>query len=121
VLARYIAGKKPVLRPFHSPPLSQNLQQLRGEHYVAILHSFALLDSQDHALAVDGRGRKCNGFGDAQAGSVACRQDGTVLPAGTQARNCTTSPGLRTTGRVWGFLGAGMMSAKVQSFLRVTL
>ena len=26
--------------------------------------------------------RKCSGFGDAQAGSVACCQDGTVLPAG---------------------------------------
>ena len=29
VLARYIAGKEPVFRPFHSPPRSQDLQQLR--------------------------------------------------------------------------------------------
>ena len=45
VLARHIAGKEPVRRPFHSPPLSQDLQQLWGEHHVAILHSFALLDT----------------------------------------------------------------------------
>src|SRR5271157_2667412 len=44
VLARHIAGKEPVVGPFHSPPLSQDLQQLWGEHYIAILYSFALLD-----------------------------------------------------------------------------
>src|SRR6266436_3163235 len=108
VLARRIAGKKPVLRPFHSPPLSQDLQQPGGEHHVAVLHSLALLDPHDHALAVDGRHCKSDAFGDAQACSVAGGQDGTVLPAGD-------------TGKVWGFFGAGMMSSKVQSFLRVTL
>jgi len=81
VLARHIAGKKPVLGPFHSPPLPQDLQQLGGEHHVAILHSLALLDPHDHALAVDGMGCKSDGFGDAQACSVACGQNGTVLPA----------------------------------------
>jgi hypothetical protein len=35
VLARYITGKEPVFGPFHSPPLSQNLQKRRGEHHVA--------------------------------------------------------------------------------------
>src|SRR2546427_1470512 len=40
----------------------------------------ALLDPHDHALAVDGRGCKSDGFGDAQTCSVACGQDGTVLP-----------------------------------------
>jgi hypothetical protein len=54
VLARHIAREEPVLGPFHSPPLSQDLQQFRGEHHVTILHSFALLDAQDHALAIDG-------------------------------------------------------------------
>jgi hypothetical protein len=82
VLARYITGKEPVLRPFHSPPRSQDLQQLRGEHHVTILHSLALLDPQDHALAIDGRGSKSDGLRDTQAGSVAGGQDGTVLPAG---------------------------------------
>jgi hypothetical protein len=81
MLARYIAGKEPVFRPFHSPPGSQDLQQFWGEHDVAILHSLALLDSQDHALAIDGGGCKSDGFGDAQAGGVAGGQDGTVLPA----------------------------------------
>jgi len=45
------------------------------------LHSFALLDAQDHALAIDGGGRKSDGFGDAQAGCVACGQNGTMLSA----------------------------------------
>ena len=81
VLARNIAGEEPVLRSLHTPPLSQDLQQFRGEHHVAILHSFALLDPQDHALAVDGGGCKSDGFGDAQSSSVTCSQDGTMLSA----------------------------------------
>jgi hypothetical protein len=36
MLARHIAGKEQVFRPFRSPPLSQDLQQLGAEHYVAI-------------------------------------------------------------------------------------
>jgi hypothetical protein len=39
--------------------------------YVAIFLSFALLDTQDHALAVDGGRCERNGLGDAQAGGVA--------------------------------------------------
>jgi hypothetical protein len=31
-------------------------KQFGREHHVAILHSFALLDAQDHALAINGRG-----------------------------------------------------------------
>src|SRR5260370_2893090 len=93
VLAWYIAGKKPVLGPFHSPPRSQDFQQLWGEHYVAILHSLALLDPQDHALAVDGGRRKSDGFGDAQAGTVAGGQDGTVVPARHASQKLDEFPG----------------------------
>src|SRR5713226_10613069 len=81
VLAWHIARKKPVLGPFHSPPLSQDLQQPWGEHHVAILHSLALLDPHDHALAVDGKGCKSDGFGDPQACSVARGENCMVLSA----------------------------------------
>lgn len=86
VLTGRIAGKKPVLRPLGPPPLSQDLQQLRGEHHVAVLHSFALLDPHDHALAVDGRHCKGDALGDAQACSVTGGQDGSVLPAGNTGK-----------------------------------
>src|SRR6266700_3109237 len=79
--ARYITGKEPVFRPFHSPPGTQDLQELRREHYVTVFLSFALLDPQDHALAVDGGRRKRDSFRDAQAGSVTSGQNGTMLSA----------------------------------------
>jgi len=43
------------------------------------------------------------------------------LSSGTLARNRWTSSRLSTTGKVWGFLGAGMRSVTGQSRWRVTL
>ncbi len=81
VLVWPIARKEPVLRSFRSPPGTQDLQELRREHYVTVFLSLALFDPQDHALAVDGGRRKRDSFRDAQAGSVASGQNGTMLPA----------------------------------------
>ncbi|MGB2886636.1 MAG: hypothetical protein WBC04_02965, partial [Candidatus Acidiferrales bacterium] len=67
---------------FHSPPVPQDLQQLRREHHVPVLLTFALLDTQDHSLAVDRGESESNGLGDAQAGCVAGGQDRAMLPAG---------------------------------------
>jgi hypothetical protein len=91
-------------------------KQFGREHHVAILHSFALLDAQDHALAINGRGSQTNRFGDAQAGCIT-----RCLVLATAPRNCITSSGLRTIGSFCGFLGAGMISSRAQFFLRVTL
>lgn len=53
VLVGDISGKKPVLRTGDSPPVPQSRQQLWREHDVAILLSFALLNSNNHSLAID--------------------------------------------------------------------
>ena len=122
-LAGHIAREEPVPSGrIHSPPAAQDLQQSWGEHHVAILLALALLDANDHPLAVDVGGlqserpRRCaNPRRSRWSGS----RDAWMLA--TQARNWRTSSGLRTTGNFCGFFGAGMTSSKVQSFLRETL
>src|SRR5271169_6391941 len=46
-------GKQPAPRLRDLPPVAQQFQQLRREHDEAILLPLALLDAQQHALAVD--------------------------------------------------------------------
>ena len=82
VLARDIAGEKPHLGLGHAPPVAQDVQQLGREHDVAVFLPLAEFNADDHALAVDGGGFEADGFGDAQPGRVASRQDGAVLEAG---------------------------------------
>jgi hypothetical protein len=65
VSARDVARKEPVFWLFHSPPVTQDLQWFWREHHIPILLSLALLDTQDHALAVDRGRRERNGLGDA--------------------------------------------------------
>ena len=55
VLTREVAREEPVFRLLHSPPGTQDLQELRREHGIAIFFPFPLLDTDNHALAVDGR------------------------------------------------------------------
>src|ERR1700692_27292 len=50
---RVLTRKQPTLRPTDLPPSAQQFEQLRREHYVAILATLALLDAQHHARAVD--------------------------------------------------------------------
>jgi hypothetical protein len=45
--------EEPALRPYGTPVVTQRLQQLGREHYVAILLSLALIDANYHPLAVD--------------------------------------------------------------------
>lgn len=69
-----IAGKQPVLRAVQTPPGPEDLEPRRREHHVAILLALALLNSNDHPLAVNGRNRQVHRFRDAQAGGVAGRE-----------------------------------------------
>src|SRR5580700_2041289 len=82
VLLQPIAGKEPMWWFFQTPPVTEDGKQFGREHHVAILHSFALLDAQDHALAINGRGSQTNRFGDAQAGCIAGGQNYVTLGAG---------------------------------------
>src|SRR5947207_5026153 len=81
VLAWHVAWKKPVLWLLHSPPSTQDLQELWREHHIPIFLSFALLDAQDHALAVDRERCERDGLGDAQACGIAGCQNRAILPA----------------------------------------
>jgi hypothetical protein len=76
-----VAGKQPVAGFVHSPPSAQDLQQSGREHYVTILLAFALVDMDDHALAIDVGGFQTYRLGDAQTSSVAGSQDCAVLGA----------------------------------------
>jgi hypothetical protein len=76
-----------------------------------------LILKDDHPRAVDIGNGEMNRFGDTQAGGLAGRQNGLMLPVTNQPRNWRTSSGLRMTGSVCGFFGAGMNSPKIQ-FLR---
>ena len=120
VLARQVAREKPRLGPFHSPPVTQNLQEPGRKHHVAILLALALLDANHHPRAVDVAGGEANRLGDAQAGCVARGEDGAVLGAADAVEKLQHLFRLKTTGSVCGFFGAGMMSSNFQSFLSET-
>ncbi|MET4221130.1 hypothetical protein ABIB00_006365 [Bradyrhizobium sp. LB14.3] len=53
-----------------------------GEHDVAVLAAFALLDAEDHALAVDVGDLERDHFGGAQAGAIGHAQRRLVLESG---------------------------------------
>src|SRR5262249_6706471 len=52
-LRRIAAGEQPAPRPRRLPPGSQQVEQVWREHDAMVLAAFALLDVDDHALAVD--------------------------------------------------------------------
>jgi hypothetical protein len=58
---------------------AQDLQQLGGEHDVAVFLPLAVLDAQVHPLAIDRRNREVHGFRDPKAGGVTGRQDRAML------------------------------------------
>ena len=60
-------------------PRTQDLEQRRGEHHVAILLPLALLDAEDHLLAVDRGNRQVHGFRDAQTRRAASRENHPLL------------------------------------------
>src|ERR1700730_4206472 len=55
VLARHVAGKEPALRPLHSPPRPQDLQQLWGDHHVTILSGVAGSSPRTERICADAR------------------------------------------------------------------
>src|SRR6266567_5673921 len=52
-LGRIAAREQPALRARCPPPGPQQVEQARREHDVTVLAAFALLDANDHLLAVD--------------------------------------------------------------------
>ena len=70
--------------------LAEHFEQSGRKHHVTILPPFAVLDVNDHSLAVDRGRRQFNGLGDSQTGRIANGQyhpvfqvlDGIETPAG---------------------------------------
>src|SRR5271168_4707605 len=61
--------KQPLLRMCGLPVGTQNLQELRRQHHVPILAALALIDPDDHPLAIDSAGLQTNSFRYTQASS----------------------------------------------------
>jgi hypothetical protein len=78
-LGRIAAGEQPTSGPRGLPPGPQQVEQARREHDVTVLAAFALLDADDHALAVDIGDLERDHFGGAQAGAVGHAQRRLVL------------------------------------------
>jgi len=102
------AREEPLARGPGAPPVvAQDLQQPWREHDVAVLAALALLDADDHALAVDVGRAQADGFGDAQAGGVAAGQDGVVSGAGDTAEEVHGFPGAGYDGQLAGLPRGG--------------
>src|ERR1035441_598280 len=67
VLAGDVTGEEPVARFVHSPPSAQDLKQSWRQHYVTIFFAFALVDTNDHPLAIDVGGLQ-------KIGRASCRE-----------------------------------------------
>ena len=64
------------------PVAAENDEKPVGKHGVTVLLPLALLDANQFALAVDVADFESDGFGDAQAGTVAGHQGGAVFQTG---------------------------------------
>jgi hypothetical protein len=67
-LRRIAAREQPALRSRRLPPGAQQVEQVWRQHDVAVLAAFALLDADDHPLAVDVGDLERDHLGGAQAG-----------------------------------------------------
>src|SRR3954471_10582872 len=82
---RIATREQPALRQHQAltlsfpPPGAQELEQVRGQHGVAVLAALALLDADQHARAVDVAHLERHDLGDAQSGAIGGAQCGLVL------------------------------------------
>jgi hypothetical protein len=78
-LADAITGKQPFSGMGALPIVPKHRQQFGRQHDIAVFMAFALINPDDHALAINRSGLKANGFGYPQAGRITHRQDHSVL------------------------------------------
>jgi hypothetical protein len=83
-LARLPAREQPAPRPRQTPVGAQDLQQLRRQHDITVLAALALLNPDQHAIAVDGADRQARDLADPKARSVRCWQRRPVRQAGNR-------------------------------------
>ena len=80
-VALVAAREQPVFRSDFLPIGAQHDEQLRRQHDVPIPMSLALLDPDQHAVAVDIGDPQLHDFRDPQAGGVGRHQRGAMLQA----------------------------------------
>jgi hypothetical protein len=81
-LRRILAREQPPARSGQPPVGTQDPQQLRRQHDIAILAALALDDADQHPAAVDRRGLQGGNLGDAQPGPIGRGQGHAVAQAG---------------------------------------
>src|SRR5580698_8524503 len=83
-----LSWKQPTVAMHHAllvpdfPPLTQQGEQIRREHGIAIPATFATLDPDQHAFAVDIGNLERRDLGHAQAGAIGNREGRLMLKAG---------------------------------------
>ena len=102
-----IPGEEPLLRSPDPPIVTQRVEQFRREHDVAILAALALGHPDHHPLVVERGGLQTNGFGDAQAGGVAGRQDRLVFDVFDAAEKMENLSSAENDRQLLGLLGSG--------------
>ena len=78
-LARQATGKQPLSGMGALPIVPEHIEEFGRQHDIAVFPAFALLNPDDHALAVDRGGFEADGFGNPQTGRVTDGQDHAVL------------------------------------------
>ena len=99
--------EQPVDRPIPCPVVAQVLEQLRGEHDIAILVALALLDSYAHAATVDvGNPETCH-FRHAQAGSVGGHEKRSVFEVVNSVKEANDFAATQDDGKFFRSFGKG--------------
>ena len=78
-LHRIATRKQPALGSRRPPPGTQQVQQVRRQHHVAVFAAFALLHADQHTFAVDVGDLERNHFSSAQACAIGHAQRRPVL------------------------------------------
>jgi hypothetical protein len=93
VAAYYVAREVPFLGFARSPPIAQGLEQLWGEHDVAIFTPFTLFDSNDHSLTIDIADLQGDRLRDAQSGSISLTIEAMIT---SRLHRGSSTPGAET-------------------------
>jgi len=75
-------GKQVIGGMSGAPVAAQHLKQARGEHGVAVLGTFALLDAKQAAFGIDVGNAQRKSFADAQSSAVADHEGGAIFETG---------------------------------------
>jgi hypothetical protein len=78
-LAGPVTGEQPFARTGKLPIVPEDGKQFGRQHDIAVFAAFALINPDDHALAIDRRGFEADCFGYPQTGRITDGQDHAVL------------------------------------------